>query len=30
MGANILVVDDDLGMRDTLEAVLIAEGYEVT
>jgi DNA-binding NtrC family response regulator len=29
MSAKILVVDDDLGMRDTLEAVLIAEGYEV-
>ncbi|MGE5583889.1 MAG: sigma-54-dependent transcriptional regulator [Bacillota bacterium] len=29
MGARILVVDDDLGMRDTLEAVLTAEGYEV-
>ncbi|HBE78644.1 MAG TPA: hypothetical protein DDW65_12840, partial [Firmicutes bacterium] len=27
--ARILVVDDDLGMRDTLEAVLIAEGYQV-
>lgn len=29
MGANILVVDDDLGMRETLEAVLIADGYQV-
>ena len=29
MNARILVVDDDLGMRDTLEAVLLAEGYEV-
>ena len=34
MGKNlkekILVVDDDSGMRDTLEAVLTADGYKVT
>ena len=29
MSARIMVVDDDLGMRDTLEAVLFAEGYKV-
>jgi two-component system, NtrC family, response regulator AtoC len=29
MKAKILVVDDDLGMRETLEAVLEADGYEV-
>ena len=27
---KILVVDDDTGMRDTLEAVLTADGYKVT
>lgn len=30
MKEKILVVDDDLGMRDTLEAVLTADGYKVT
>jgi DNA-binding NtrC family response regulator len=29
MGAKILVVDDDIGMRETLEAVLAADGYDV-
>jgi DNA-binding NtrC family response regulator len=29
MGARILVVDDDIGMRETLEAVLTADGYDV-
>ena len=29
MGARILVVDDDIGMRETLEAVLAADGYDV-
>jgi CheY-like chemotaxis protein len=26
---SLLVVDDDLGFRQTLEALLIGEGYEV-
>ena len=29
MGARILVCDDDAGMRETLEAVLTDDGYEV-
>ncbi|MGE5607157.1 MAG: sigma-54-dependent transcriptional regulator [Bacteroidota bacterium] len=29
MNDRILLVDDDPGMRDTLEAVLVAEGYNV-
>ena len=28
--AHILVVDDDIGMRDMLEILLMREGYEVT
>jgi two-component system, NtrC family, response regulator AtoC len=30
MALRILVVDDDSGMRETLEAVLAADGYEVS
>ena len=28
-GGNLLVVDDDLHVRQTLEALLTGEGYEV-
>jgi len=30
MGARILVCDDDVGMRETLEAVLTDDGYDVS
>ena len=29
MGASILIAEDDLAFRDTLEDVLVEEGYEV-